>query len=60
MLEKHNIELAGRDATVLGSGGAAKTVIRYLLDHGVDNIVLVTRSISNYNLLVRNGNYEKI
>jgi shikimate dehydrogenase len=60
MLEMHNIEIEGRNATVLGNGGAAKAVISYLLDHGIDNIIIVTRSIPSLDLLIKNKNYRRI
>lgn len=60
MLGKYNIELSGRNATVLGNGGVAKTVIRYLVDHGIGNIVVVTRSIPSNDLLVKLENLKKV
>jgi shikimate dehydrogenase len=60
MLERHNIEIAGKNATVMGTGGAARTVISYLLDHGIDNIIIVTRNIRNSDLLTKNQNYRRI
>lgn len=43
MLEYNDILLAGKTAVVLGSGGAARAVMKYLVDAKVKNIYLVTR-----------------
>lgn len=40
-------EVAGRKATVLGAGGAARAVIDALVRHGAAEVVVVNRSIEN-------------
>ncbi|OGO76804.1 MAG: shikimate dehydrogenase [Clostridiales bacterium GWB2_37_7] len=47
MLDKYNIELPGKTAVVLGSGGAAKSVTTYLEDMGIAKVYIVTRNLSN-------------
>ena len=44
MLEVNNIEVKDKVCTVLGTGGAAKAVVTYLLDEGAKDIYLVTRN----------------
>lgn len=43
MLDVNSIELKGKVAAILGSGGAAKSCIAYLLDSGIEKIYLVSR-----------------
>ena len=43
MLEDKNINVTGKKVTVLGTGGASKAVITYLLDSHVSEILLVSR-----------------
>ena len=43
MLSINQIETEGKTAAVLGTGGAAKAVVAYLLDHGVKRLCLVSR-----------------
>ncbi|MFR7474253.1 MAG: shikimate dehydrogenase family protein, partial [Christensenellales bacterium] len=43
MLSINGIETEGKTAAVLGTGGAAKAVVAYLLDHGVKRLCLVSR-----------------
>lgn len=44
MLESNGIDAAGKTAAVLGSGGAARAVVKYFADIGTRDIYLVTRS----------------
>lgn len=44
MLEINNIEVRDKVVAVLGNGGAAKAIITYLLDEGVNKLYLVSRS----------------
>lgn len=44
MLEHNGVAVKGADAAVLGSGGAARAVVKYLADGGAARIYLVTRS----------------
>ena len=43
MLEDKNINVKGKKVTVLGTGGASKAVLTYLLDSHVSEILLVSR-----------------
>lgn len=45
MFEKGEVDIKGNDFYVLGSGGSAKSVIRYLKDKEANNITVVTRNI---------------
>ncbi len=47
MLEYNKIAVSGKTAVVLGSGGAARAVIKYLADKCAENIYLVTREPSS-------------
>lgn len=44
MLEYNNIDAAGKTAVVLGSGGAARAVVKYFTDIKAAELYLVTRS----------------
>lgn len=44
MLDKNSIQTHNKTAVVLGTGGAAKSVITYLEDHGIANIYIVSRN----------------
>lgn len=44
MLEERNIDVSDKIVTVLGTGGASKAVIAYLLDKGASKIFLVSRN----------------
>lgn len=44
LLERHGVKVDGMEALVLGYGGAAKAVIRFLLDSGVKNITIALRN----------------
>lgn len=44
MLEVNDIEANGKICTVLGTGGAAKAVVTYLVDEGAKEIYVVTRN----------------
>ncbi len=43
MLKYNDIELYNKKAVLLGSGGAAKAVIQYLIDSGIGEITIVSR-----------------
>ena len=43
LLDSCDVEVAGKTATILGTGGAAKTVACYLRDKGAADVHLVTR-----------------
>ncbi len=47
MLEYNGIKISGRKAVVLGSGGAARAVVKYLADKGAKELYLVTRNPEN-------------
>ncbi|WP_053956572.1 shikimate dehydrogenase [Inediibacterium massiliense] len=44
MLTHYDIDVAGKSAVILGSGGAAHGVIQYLLDKGIEEIIMVSRT----------------
>ena len=44
LLENNGIEVQGKSAAVLGTGGASRAVLQYLIDHGVSKIFLVSRN----------------
>jgi shikimate dehydrogenase len=44
IISKNEIKIKDEVAMVLGTGGAAKAVITYLLDEGIDKIYLVSRT----------------
>lgn len=43
MLKSKNIDVKNKTAVILGSGGACKAVITYLLDNGIEKIYVVSR-----------------
>lgn len=45
MLEYNQIKVTGNTAAVLGSGGAARAVVKYLTDEQAEKIYLVTRNV---------------
>ncbi|QEK11770.1 shikimate dehydrogenase [Crassaminicella thermophila] len=47
MLDKHHIDLKNKKAVILGTGGASKSVIQYLLDKGIGDITLVSRNVDS-------------
>lgn len=42
-LENHNVELKGKVAVILGTGGASRAVSQYLLDQGIGELIFVSR-----------------
>jgi len=48
LLEKNKIETRGKEAVILGSGGAAKAVVKALLDNGIYDITIVSRGKQNF------------
>ena len=44
-LEENNIDIKGKDITILGAGGASRAVLKYSFDEGVKNILIVARNI---------------
>ena len=47
IIKKYDVELEGKITMVLGTGGASKAVVTYLLDKGVKKIYLVSRNHKN-------------
>lgn len=47
MMDKYNIRIKDKDVAILGTGGAAKAVLQYLLDNDAKIIYIVTRDINN-------------
>lgn len=43
-LKRADIEVAGKRAVILGTGGAAKAVLVYLLDKGISEVIFVSRN----------------
>lgn len=64
IISKNEVELKDKTAMVLGTGGASKAVITYLLDSGVKEVYLVSRKKkekSEYeDSRVKNVTYEEI
>ncbi len=52
LLGYHDIAVKGKAAVVLGSGGSAKAVVKGLLDLGIYDLTIVSRSKQNFH-----GNY---
>ena len=52
LLDHNNITVKGKCAVILGSGGAAKAVIKALLDLGIYDLTIVSRGKHNFH-----GNY---
>ncbi|MBE6063752.1 MAG: shikimate dehydrogenase [Clostridium butyricum] len=44
IIDRNNIDIKNKIVMVLGTGGASKAVVTYLLDHGVEMIYLVSRT----------------
>lgn len=44
IFERRNWVIEGKTALILGTGGAAKIVEAYLLDHGIDHLIIASRS----------------
>ena len=47
IIKKYSVELDGKIAVVLGTGGASKAVVTYILDKGIGKIYLVSRNHKN-------------
>lgn len=63
LMKKANIDIKGKTAVVLGSGGAAQAVLHYLLDNLVNKIYIVTRDKNKSNINLSNVNiisYEEL
>jgi len=52
LLDRNNISVKGKGAVVLGSGGAAKAIVKGLLDQGIYDLTIVSRRKQNFH-----GNY---
>ena len=50
MIKSKNINVKNKTAVILGSGGACKAVLTYLLDNGVEKIYIASRTPENINL----------
>ncbi|WP_208560712.1 shikimate dehydrogenase family protein [Marinilactibacillus kalidii] len=44
IFDRRNWKIEGKRAVLLGTGGAAKTVEAYLIDHGIAHLTIVSRS----------------
>ena len=64
IINRNKIELNGKIAMILGTGGASKAVVTYLLDNDVSKLYLVSRSknvVSSYDdSRVKYATYEEI
>ena len=47
LLNKNSVAINGSNCIVLGAGSSAKTVVKSLIDHGADKIVIKNKSIDN-------------
>lgn len=45
MLNKYKVDVRGKRALILGTGGASKAVSQYFMDNDISNIILVSRNI---------------
>ena len=45
LFNKYAIEIKNKKAVILGNGGVAVTMVRYLLDHGINEITVATRNV---------------
>ena len=52
LAERHRIDLRGRDALLLGAGGAAQAVVHALLDAGVRSLTIANRNAERADALV--------
>ncbi len=48
MLAYNGIAIAGKTAAVLGTGGAARAVVKYLVDQGIGRLYLATRDPAKF------------
>ena len=65
MIKSKNIELKNKTAVILGSGGACKAVITYLLDNDIEKIYIVSRTPESISLNMLNKrisiiNYDEL
>ena len=44
-LKHFDIDIQGEEAIILGTGGASRAVVQYLVDNGIKNIIFVSRNI---------------
>ncbi|MEG2353943.1 MAG: shikimate dehydrogenase [Clostridium sp.] len=44
-LDKFKVKVKSEKAVILGTGGASKAVVQYLVDNGIDEVVFATRNI---------------
>lgn len=47
LLEHNGVEVKGKSAAVLGTGGASRAILQYLIDYGIEKIYLVSRNTQN-------------
>ncbi|NMM63825.1 shikimate dehydrogenase [Clostridium sp. P21] len=55
-LKNGKIDIYNKNAVILGTGGASKAVLHYLLDNGVKDVVYVSRNPENAMKQVKNFN----
>lgn len=59
-LEAASIEISGKKAVILGTGGASKAVSQCLLDNGASDVILVSRSASSHQDDIKAISYEEL
>ena len=60
MLNSKGIKVKNRTATILGSGGACKAVLAYLLDNNISKVYIVSRNKNNVNFINSDNKVEFI
>lgn len=60
MLKKNDIDIKMKKAVVLGSGGAAKAVIQYLIDSEIGEITVVSREANKIEYVHNKNEYNVI
>lgn len=61
ILSRRNWDIKGKTAVVLGTGGASKTVEAYLIDHGIKQLYIVSRTPERFEDTINKTytNYEE-
>ncbi|WP_129598636.1 shikimate dehydrogenase [Anaerophilus nitritogenes] len=60
MLDRNHVEIKNKKAVILGTGGASKAVNTYLLDHGIKEIVFVSRGVRKEKLDINCISYDEV
>ncbi len=67
-LDKHSVDIKGKVAVVLGTGGSAKAVSHYLIDAGIGEIIFVSRNVEmakhdgykDFNIVSYSGLHQRV